>query len=264
MNIKISNISNLKIRKVLKLQKKFKERISNNLFVIEGTKEVKMALDSNYIFKEVFICKEIFKNKYLLPNSIQIIEISLKIFKKLSYRKTTGGIIAICQRKYIYLENLILSKTPLLLILDKIEKPGNIGAIIRTAEAAKIDAVILSDSKTDLFNPNVIRCSIGTIFTMTVISEKSKKIISWLKKKKIQILSMSLDKNSKNIYKYNIKSSIAIIIGSENKGLSNNWIKISDKKIQIPMKGKIDSLNLSNAAAIAIFEIIRQRYYNIS
>ncbi|XOD67192.1 MAG: TrmH family RNA methyltransferase [Flavobacteriales bacterium Tduv] len=259
--MKISSPSNPKIKNLLKIQQKSKERISLNLSIIEGVKEIQMALQGGHIVKEVFLCKEIFSAKNIFPPRTQITEISTKVFKKLAYRKTTGGIIALCRPERLHLEKLKLPDRPLLLILDNIEKPGNLGAILRTAEAAGVDAVILSDPKTDLSNPNVIRSSMGTIFTMTIIMETAEKTISWLKKNNIRILATALDKNTKDLYRTDIKTAAAIVMGTEDLGLPDHWLKAADEKIQIPMRGKIDSLNLSNATSVIIFEALRQRYH---
>lgn len=261
--MKISSPSNPKIKNLLRLQQKSKERAWQNLSIVEGVKEIQMVLQGGHTLKEVFLCKEIFSTENLLPPQIQITEISIKIFERLAYRKTTGGIIALCKLQRLYLEKLQLPDQPLLLILDHIEKPGNLGAILRTAEAAAIDAVILSDPKTNLLNPNVIRSSIGTIFTTTVITETAEKIISWLKKNNIRILATVLDKNTKYLYQTTLNTTAAIVMGTEDRGLPVHWLKAADEKIQIPMRGKIDSLNLSNATAIIVFEALRQRYHKL-
>lgn len=245
----------------MRLQQKSKERVSQGLFVIEGVKEVQMALDGGYTLEEFFLCREIFTAESLLKSSVKVTEINPMVFEKLAYRKTTGGLIVLCQTRRLGLETLHMSDHPLLLILDRVEKPGNLGAILRTAEAAGVEAVILSDPKADQFNPNVIRSSVGTVFTTTVITDTAEEIVFWLKKKNIQILATALEQDTKNLYETALDKAIAIVIGTEDRGLSPLWLKVADEMIQIPMQGKANSLNLSNATAIVTFEALRQRLY---
>lgn len=265
--MKILSLDNKKIKNLLKLQKKSRYRKIKSMFVIEGIKEFKMAISTLYQIEEIFICPEIFNIKYFyLLNKYKITKISEKIFKKISYRKTSGGLIAISKIKKFFLEKINITTKSIILILDKIEKPGNLGSILRSVDAAGIDTVILSDPKTDIFNPNVIRSSIGAVFNINIVIETYKNIIPWLLKNKIKIITTAFEKKSKNIFEINFQKifAIAIIFGSENKGLSNHWIKIKNENIKIPMTGKIDSLNISTALAIIIFEIIRQRFYNFN
>lgn len=260
----ILSLENKKIKNLIKLQKKSRYRKIKSMFIIEGIKEIKMAIDTSYEIEEIFVCKKIFNFKYSnLLNKYKITEISHKIFQKISYRKTSGGLIAISKNKKFSLEKITIKKESIILILDKIEKPGNLGSVLRSADAGGIDAVILSDPKTDIYNPNVIRSSIGAVFNINVIIENYKKIIYWLINNKIKVITTAFEKKSKNIFKTNFKNSfaIAIILGSENKGLSDHWLKIKNENIKIPMNGKIDSLNISNAASIITFEAIRQRLY---
>lgn len=262
--MKILSLDNKKIKNILKLQKKSRCRKIQSMFIIEGIKEIKMAIYASYEIQEIFLCKEIFEFKYLsMLNNYKITEISQKVFKKISYRKTSGGLIALSKIKNFFLEKINIKKESIILILDKIEKPGNLGSILRSADCAGIDAVILSDPQIDIFNPNVIRSSIGAVFNMNVIIENYKKIISWLIINKVKIITTAFEKKSKNIFNVNFKKlvAIAIIFGSENKGISDHWLKITNENIKIPMNGKIDSLNISNAASIITFEAIRQRFY---
>lgn len=268
--ILIFSLSNKKIKNIINLQKKVKNRNLTSQFVVEGIKEIKMAINANYEIVEFFICKEIFieYKKFLLSYSIKNVTIiTPNIFKKISYRKNSGGIIGIYKKKKLFLEEINLKKNSIILILDEIEKPGNLGAVLRTADAAGIDLVILNNPKIDLFNSNVIRSSLGTIFTVNIIIDKFNRIIKWIKKKKnIKIITTSLSNKynliSKNIYKTNLKENIAIIIGSEKDGICNDWENVSDCNIRIPMMGKSDSLNLSIAACIIIYESLRQKFYN--
>ncbi|MFP3037272.1 MAG: RNA methyltransferase, partial [Candidatus Karelsulcia muelleri] len=185
--------------------------------------------------------------------------ISYQIYQKISFRKKTGGIIASFFKKKFDIKKIKINLTTFLLVLEGIEKPGNLGAILRTTDAAGIDAVLLCNNTIDIFNPNVIRSSLGAVFTNNITIDNSENIIFWLKKKQIKIISTSVSVK-KNIYNLKLeKKSLAIVIGAESKGLSENWFKSSNIIIQIPMKGKIDSLNVSTSTAIILFEIIRQK-----
>lgn len=223
-----------------------------------------MALKANYIPEYIFLYKKIYKYEFISNFFRKKFLISYQIYKKISFRKKTGGILASFFKKKFYIKKIKINLTTFLLVLEGIEKPGNLGAILRTTEAAGIDAVLLCNNTIDIFNPNVIRSSLGAVFTNNITIENYENIILWLKTKKIKIISTSVKNNKNNIKNiYNLKlenKSLAIVIGAESKGLSENWFKSSNIIIHIPMKGKIDSLNVSTSTAIILFEIIRQNY----
>lgn len=226
-----------------------------------------MALKANYIPEYIFLYKKIYKYEFISNLFRNKFFISYQIYKKISFRNKTGGIIASFFKKKFSIKKIKINLTTFLLVLEGIEKPGNLGAILRTTEAAGIDAVLLCNNTIDIFNPNVIRSSLGAVFTNNITIENYENIILWLKTKKMKIISTSVknNKNNKNNIKniYNLKlenKSLAIVIGAESKGLSENWFKSSNIIIHIPMKGKIDSLNVSTSTAIILFEIIRQNY----
>ncbi len=195
--------------------------------------------------------------------------ISMKIFKKLAYRKNSGGIIALFREESIdnkKLKNEKITDNSLILILDGIEKPGNIGAILRTADAAGIHIIILCNMKTYIYNSNVIRCSLGSVFTRIIFIEKIESTISWLQENKVKIIVTGFynQKKAKNLYKTKLTySNLAIVFGSENKGISNIWLEKANEIITIPMFGNVDSLNVSHAMSIIIYEMIRQRNYAV-
>ncbi|WP_185857435.1 RNA methyltransferase [Blattabacterium cuenoti] len=264
---KIYSIQNTKIKDLIKI---YQKKNYMNVFFVEGIKEFEMAIKGNFSPIKIFICEKIFK-KYNMIQSFHSITfiISMKIFKKLAYRDNSGGIIALFkEKKYInQLKNIKISNNNsyLILILDGIEKPGNIGAMLRVADVANIHIIILCNMKTYVYNSNIIRCSLGTLFTRNIFIEKIESIIYWLQKNKIQVLTTGFHKHKKAINLYHTKfyhnNNIAIVFGSENKGVSNIWIEKANKIITIPMFGNIDSLNVSNAMSIIIYEIIRQRNY---
>jgi TrmH family RNA methyltransferase len=265
MHFKITSTQNPKIKSLLSLEKP-RERRKQGLFVVEGAKEVRMAIEAGYRIGNIFFCEEIINTEEvsdLLRSDRLLIPVSPEVFDKIAIRESTGGILAVAEQKTHRLDTLRLSKNPLLLILEAVEKPGNLGAILRTADAAGVDAVIICDPQTDFYNPNVIRSSVGCVFTKQIASATSEETIDWLKKNQIQIFCTYL-KASRPYHEVDYKKPSAIVMGTEATGLSDIWVKNSDANIIIPMQGKIDSMNVSNAAAVVVFEAMRQRNFNVS
>ena len=188
----------------------------------------------------------------------QIIELNNSVYSKIAYREKTEGIIGIANWKTHTLNYIKLSNVPILLIAENIEKPGNIGAMIRTVDAAGIDAFIIANPITDIYNPNIIRSSVGGIFSTQIAISTTQKIIEWLRNKNITLYTATLQ-NSFPYYKINFREPVAIAVGNEAKGIDKSFRKAAKKNIIIPMHGKLDSLNVSISAAIIIFEAIRQR-----
>jgi TrmH family RNA methyltransferase len=262
----ISSFQNPLIKKVLLLQEKAKERKKSSLFIIEGKREIKLALMGGYKINTLLFCSDIISendvSNFLNTNVNNLIEISIEVYKKIAYRTSTEGIIAISESKDLALSNLKLKDhNQLILVAEAPEKPGNIGAILRTADAANVDAVIIANPKTDLYNPNIIRSSIGCVFTNTIALGNTSEIIAYLKNKNISIYSAILQE-SEVYYTCNFKESTAIVVGTESTGLSSQWRDESKKNIHIPMQGEIDSMNVSVAAGILLFEVKKQRNFN--
>ncbi len=261
---KITSVQNPIVKEIIHLQEKSRVRKNKGLFIIEGIREISLVLKSDFEIKTLLFCDEIIslKNIKILINDIisfEIIEISKEVYQKLSHRKTTEGIIAIAFIKELSLNKLKLSATPLILVAEAPEKPGNIGALLRTADAANLDAVIIANPKTDLYNPNIIRSSVGCIFTTQIATGTTDEILTFLNHNQIKIYAAALDPDSENYTLLNFKGSSAIVVGTEATGLNDIWLENSTNKIIIPMEGEIDSLNVSVSAAILIFEAKRQR-----
>jgi RNA methyltransferase, TrmH family len=258
----ITSLQNPKIKNVVALEKA-RERKAQNVFIIEGLKELSLATESGYRFKTVYFCPAIIseeKISELIRDRNLLLPVHESVFEKIAYRESTGGIIAIAEQKQHRLEDIKLSKEPLVLILESVEKPGNLGAILRTADAAGVDAVIICDPQTDFYNPNVIRSSVGCVFTRQIASASSDQTISWLKQHNIKIYCTYLQA-SKPYHELDYLKGCAIVMGTEATGLSKLWVESSDTNIIIPMQGKIDSMNVSTAAAVVIFEAKRQRNF---
>ena len=258
---KISSLQNTKVKQLVALQQKSSERRKQGVFVVEGIRELQHCLNAGYTINSIFFCPELTDTgalSSLLSESIASYEVSPEVYEKIAYRGSTEGVIATVQSKQLALKDLHLGKQPLLIVLESVEKPGNLGAILRSADAAGADAVIICDPLTDLYNPNLIRSSIGAIFSVPCIACSSDDCINFLKQNNINILTAQLQ-DSKLYYDTDMTCGTAIIMGTESTGLTDVWRKAADAHIRIPMLGQLDSLNVSVSAAILLFEAVRQR-----
>ena len=267
----ITSAQNAKIKTLMELQEKSKARRKEGLFVVEGRRELEHCIASGYAVHTVFICKEILgedasrsvygiidKTEVSQQRQCTIIEIPKPLYEKVAYRGSTEGVIAELHCKEHSLENLELKENPLVVILESVEKPGNLGAVLRSADAAGVDAVVICDQLTDLYNPTAIRSSIGGIFTVPTAAATSEETIKWLKENGIKIYTAQLQ-DSEWYYDTDMKSGTAIVMGTEATGLTSIWRKAADAPIKIPMLGRLDSLNVSVSAAILMYEAISQR-----
>jgi RNA methyltransferase, TrmH family len=256
----LTSLQNPFIKSLVLLNEKAKARQQTGAFLIEGQKEISLAFKGGYEIETILFYPEICSENELRKwsSSAELIEITKEIFEKLAYRDTTEGVIGIAKSKDLNLSKLKLSPNPLILIAEAPEKPGNIGALLRTADAAKLDAVIIANPKGDLYNPNVVRSSIGCLFTNQIATGTTSEIISFLKEHKIAIYCATLQNaNSYTAEDYTIPT--ALVVGTEATGLSQEWRDAATKNVIIPMQGEIDSMNVSVSAAILIFEAKRQR-----
>lgn len=252
----ITSKSNPKIKNVVKLQKS-SERREQNRIIIEGRREIERAVACGFVVDTLFICNEILSAEVNIEaNTIE--EVSLEVFEKIAYREGSDGLLAVAIPKYANLKDFKPKKNPLIIVLETVEKPGNLGAVMRTADAAGVDAVIIADPRTDLFNPNAIRASIGTIFSVPLFSCSSEECIEWLKANDIKIYCTYL-KASIDYLEADFREGSAIVMGTEATGISDIWVEAADQNLIIPMNGIADSLNVSVTTAIVVFEAIRQR-----
>lgn len=258
----ITSIHNQYIKDLLKLQEKSRERKKQGLFIIEGKREISIAITSNYEFDTVLFLADVISEDeilHLFNSNINRIKISKEVYQKLAYRSSTEGIIAVTKARSFSLENIqFRNENPLILIAEGLEKPGNIGALLRTADAANIDAVFIANPKSDLYNSNIIRSSVGCVFTNQIATGTSEEIITFLQENNIDIYAATLQ-NSNEYYKENYTKSTAIVVGTEATGLTEIWRENATQNINIPMQGQIDSMNVSVSAAIILFEAKRQR-----
>ncbi|MFY8069944.1 MAG: TrmH family RNA methyltransferase [Flavobacterium sp.] len=257
----ITSVQNPYIKSLVQLQEKAKVRKQTGTFLIEGQREIELALKGGYEIETILICTDLAQpseNLNIQKSEHQLIEISKEVYQKLAYRDTTEGILAIAKTKSLALSDLKLSKNPLILVGEAIEKPGNVGAILRTADAANIDAVIIANPKSDLYNPNIVRSSVGCLFTRQIAVGTTEEVIAYLKANNITIYSATLQ-DSTEYHTQDYTTPTALVVGTEATGLSEKWRTESTKNIIIPMQGEIDSMNVSVAAAILLFEAKRQR-----
>jgi len=254
----ITSAQNPKIKEIIRLRKP-RERRKENLIIIEGRQEIELARQAGLEIVELFYCQDFAGSKKIAGLSEEIITpVVPAVFEKISYRENPDGFLVLARLKYLELGKIKLSQKPLIIILESLEKPGNLGAILRSADAAGADAVIVANPKTDIYNPNVIRASLGTVFTNQVAVASTEEARNWLAKNKIK--SLAATPEAKKIYtEADYKGAVAIIMGEEHPGLSKDWLEKVDEKIKIPMRGKIDSLNVSASTAIILFEAVRQR-----
>jgi RNA methyltransferase, TrmH family len=255
----ITSVQNPKIKNLVRLRKSAKRK-KQELFLIDGLREIEVALKYNFFVEELFYCPEFDKEKKELKGlGDKIVYITTpEVFRKIAYAENPNGWIAVVRPRYNQLENSKLNKNPLIIVLESVEKPGNLGAIIRTAYAAKVDVIIINETQTDLYNPNVIKASSGHVFSPMIVMASKEDSLTWLKEKKIKIFAANI-KAAKSYNKINWKQSAAIVFGSEADGLSPFWLKEANENIIIPMQKDIDSLNVSVSAGIIIYEARRQR-----
>jgi len=263
----LTSAQNPKIKELLALQEKSKLRRENGLFIVEGRREIEHCINAGYMPKALFVSGEIISENDLMSvvskaeasnPKCNIFQLPAFIYDKIAYRGGTEGVVAEMYWKDRTLDAITLKENPLIVVLESVEKPGNLGAVLRSADAAGADAVIICDPLTDLYNPNLIRSSIGAVFTRQIAVASSEDTIAWLKRKGIQILTAQLQ-DSEWYYSTDMKNGTAIVMGTESTGLTDIWREAADAHIKIPMLGELDSLNVSVSAAILLFEAVRQR-----
>ena len=291
----VISASNPKIKNLLLLQEKAKARKEQGLFVVEGLRELQHCLEGGFKVRAIFFCPEILDASAAegivspiasaslrplpsamglsllsgrgwpeifdtIPSAAEtlVIDIPEQLYRKVAYRDSTEGIIAEVEYKALTLSDLQLPENPLIMVLESVEKPGNLGAVLRSADAAGASAVFICDPLTDLYNPNLIRASIGAVFTVPVVAVSSEDAIAFLQERGIQILTAQLQ-DSSLYYDVEMKRGTALVMGTESIGLTDRWREAAISHIRIPMLGRLDSLNVSVSAAILLFEAVRQR-----
>lgn len=261
----ITSVQNPKVKHVALLQQKSSERRQTGLFVTEGQREIMHCLEAGYQVDSLYYCPQLLHSA-ALPSHLSSLtsrlsafyEVTPAVYAKMAYRDSTEGVLAVVRSRQLTLSDLKLGNSPLVVVLERVEKPGNLGAVLRSADAARADAVIVCDPLTDLYNPNLIRSSIGAIFSVPCVACSSDECIGFLKSHGIRILTAQLQ-DSHLYYDTDMRQGTAIVMGTESTGLTDQWRRAADAHIRIPMLGRLDSLNVSVSAAILLFEAVRQR-----
>lgn len=262
----ISSSQNPLAKRVLHLQKS-RGRKEEMFFLIEGYKELCLALDSALSIETLLFCPAFFPDKEndvkkllerLAKTGTKLVPCKESLFPKLSYRDRPDGLLGIAQSRFFSLDDLSVSSEAFYLIAEGLEKPGNLGAILRSADAAGVTGVIVADECVDIYNPNVIRSSVGALFSIPVVSAKNAEILTWLKKNQITVVSATPEA-TKVFTDCDLKGKCAFVVGSEHEGLTSFWKKNADLLVKIPMVGSVDSLNVAITATLLLFEAQRQR-----
>ncbi len=262
---KITSLQNTKVKLVVSLRDR-KDREEKDLFLIEGYREIKRAVDSGRKVDFIFICPEFFlgenEEALLKKAKAPIFECSKQVFEKISYRDRPDGLLAISPRMHLTLADLDqkIRSVPFLLVAESIEKPGNLGTILRSSDAAGVDGVIVCDPTTDIHNPNVVRSSIGTLFTVPVLEAKGKETIAYLRERKISLVAATPHAKPE-FTEVDLTVPLAIVVGTEQYGLTDEWMREADIQVRIPMCGVADSLNVASATTLLLYEVLRQRRY---
>ena len=253
----ITSKTNPKIKNLVRLQKAA-ERRKQNRILIEGQREIERAQQCGFEIEQLYVCESLLRTPINNIKATFTETVTEEVFDKIAYREGSDGLLAVAIPKYMSLNEFKPKKDALIIVLETVEKPGNLGAVMRTADAAGVDAVIIADPATDLFNPNAIRASIGCIFSVPVYACSTEECINWLKKNGITIYCTYL-KASIDYLEADFTKASALVMGTEATGISDAWVEAADQNIIIPMNGIADSLNVSVTTAIVTFEAVRQR-----
>lgn len=253
----IISLQNPKIKYIVKLREDKRQRQRDGLFLVEGYDELTLALMSGFQPQSLLTAPELASRTIDFP-AAETTTVSRAVFEKISYRENPDGWLGIFPSPKTSLEDLKLSASPLVLVAESVEKPGNLGAILRTADAAGVDVVLVCDPRVDLWNPNVIRASRGAVFAEPTVEVESPNALAWLRSRKMRVLAAAPSANE--LYTdVDLTGPLAIAVGTEDEGLSDFWMKNADMQVKIPMLGRVNSLNVSIAAALITYESVRQR-----
>lgn len=261
----IRSLHNPKIKRVVKLRDR-RQREAEGVLLIEGGDELQLALAGGIHPHTVFICRELPRFKLhadLLDRlaEAEVVEVTPPVFEKMAYAENPDGWLAVAPAPRRSLSELNLRPAPLLLVVEAVEKPGNLGAMLRTADAAGVDALIVCDPATDLGNPNVVRASRGALFTVPVAQAEGQEALHWLRSQGVNIVAAT-PRGTMLYTDADLRGPVAIAVGAEDEGLSDRWLDQADVRVRIPMTGKVNSLNVATSAALLLYEAVRQRGFS--
>ena len=247
------------VKSILELKFKAAKRKEQGLCIIEGQKELEIAVASGLVIEKLLLEKSLeLTNPFLKDIALEVFECSSEVMEKIAIRDVKSSIIAVARANYLSLSEVKLSENPFVLILENIEKPGNLGSLFRAADAANVDVILCTDMKTDIYNHNVVRNSLGCVFSKQIVSCTNQEALDFCKKNEIEIFTTYLH-TDKLYYQEDFNLPTALVFGTESTGVSDFWISNTKHKIKIPMMGKIDSMNVANSASILLYEVVRQR-----
>jgi TrmH family RNA methyltransferase len=253
----ITSLQNPRVKQIVKLRDDKKQRQREGLMLVEGYDEISLALDAGHAPRTILTAPELVR-RHMSDTGAENLTVSIPVFEKMSQRENPDGWLAVFPIPRISLEDLKLSPSPLVIVAEAIEKPGNLGAILRTADAARVDAVLVCDPRVDAYSPNVVRASRGTVFTVPVVETKSAQALVYLQQHGIHVMAATPSAEVEYT-RLDLRGPLAVAVGTEDQGLSTLWMDHADTRVRIPMMGKVNSLNVSIATALIIYEVLRQR-----
>lgn len=260
----ITSLQNPRVKHIVKLRDDKRQRLQDDVMLVEGYDEIQLALSAGHVPQTLLSAPELATRQFS-GLATETLTVSRAVFEKMSYRDNPDGWLAIFPILHRTFETLesenLLSNIPLIIIAEAIEKPGNLGAILRTADATHVDAVLLCDPRVDLWNPNVVRASRGAVFSVPVVECENASALKWLKSRKMRVLAAT--PSADEVYSdVDLSQPVAIAVGTEDEGLTEFWMQNADVRVKIPMAGKVNSLNVSVSTALIIYEAVRQRAVN--
>lgn len=254
----ISSLQNPRVKEIVRLRQDRQARQRAGVILVEGCYEIELALAGGLRPLQVFFCEELAVGKVVPGLEVEPVTVSRPVFEKMSHREGPDGWLAVFPRPRWTLDLLPLSSAPLLVLAQSVEKPGNLGAILRTADAAGANGLLVCDPRVDLYNPNVVRASRGTLFTVPAVETDSAAALAWLRAHRIRVLAATPQAETLH-FEADLRGPLCIAVGAEDEGLSDFWLENADLQVKIPMAGKVNSLNVSASTAIILYEAVRQR-----
>ncbi|MEW6092877.1 MAG: RNA methyltransferase [Chloroflexota bacterium] len=254
----LASLQNPRVKYIVKLREDRRQRQRDGLTLVEGRYELELALASGLQPREIYFCEELASGRPAAVLDRNPVTVTRAVFEKMSQRENPDGWLAVFPIPHRTLESLRLSSHPLLILTESVEKPGNLGAILRTADAAGVDGLLVCDPRVDLYNPNIVRASRGTLFTVPAVEASNSEALAWLRENRIQVLAAAPQADM--VYtEADFRQPVCIAVGTEDEGLTDFWLENADLKVRIPMAGKVNSLNVSTSTAIILYEVVRQR-----
>ncbi|HUE99855.1 MAG TPA: RNA methyltransferase [Anaerolineales bacterium] len=253
----ITSLQNPRVKHLVRLRDDKRQRREDGMMLVEGYDEIRLALSTGHKPRTLFSAPEL-ATRQIRVEDAESITVTRAVFEKMSYRENPDGWLAVFPIPHVSFADLKLSEAPLVIVAESVEKPGNLGAILRTADAAHVEALLVCNPRVDLWNPNVVRASRGAVFSVPVVESDNASALEWLKARKLRILAAT--PSAEVVYSdVDLREPIAIAVGTEDEGLTDFWMSNADVQVKIPMMGKVNSLNVSVSTALILYEAVRQR-----